>query len=446
MGRGASGRADVARLAGKFQRGDLQPILLVVLAVASAVALIGALAWWLDLAPPRSLAMAAGRPGSGYHAIAERYRAILAEDRIELAILESAGSVENARLLAEGLADVALLQGGVAVPDGAEVEALAAVFLEPLLIFHRGETERAVDPVAWAELRVAAGEPGSGTRAAVLAAARALALPLTPEMLLPIGGTDAVQALLERRVDVAVFVAPVTAPYLEPLFQSDEVRIAPIRDAEALARRLPYVRMVDIPPAALDYARRIPDERVPLVAMVAALVARDDLHPALVNRLVRAAERIHAGTDLVNVAPIFPSLQGLGLPVNVQAAAALENGPDAFERLLPYWMSAQVSRFALLLVPIVVLLLPLFRLLPGVYAWRMHSRIYRRYQELKTIEREAESGVAAARLDQLLARLERIDAEARSVRVPPRYREYAYTLRMHIDLVRRKLAEQAADS
>jgi NMT1-like family len=331
-------------------------------------------------------------------------------------------------------------------PRARRWRALAAVFLEPLLIFHRGETERAVDPVAWAELRVAAGEPGSGTRAAVLAAARALALPLTPEMLLPIGGTDAVQALLDRRVDVAVFVAPVTAPYLEPLFQSDEVRIAPIRDAEALARRLPYVRMVDIPPAALDYARRIPDERVPLVAMVAALVARDDLHPALVNRLVRAAERIHAGTDLVNVAPIFPSSQGLGLPVNAQAAAALENGPDAFERLLPYWMSAQVSRFALLLVPIVVLLLPLFRLLPGFYAWRMHSRIYRRYQELKTIEREAESGVAAARLEQLLARLERIDAEARSVRVPPRYREYAYTLRMHIDLVRRKLAEQAADS
>lgn len=406
------------------------------------IALIGLLAWLLDLAPPRSLSMAAGRQGSGYHAIAERYRAILARDGIELVILDSAGSVENARLLAEGGADVALLQGGVPVPEDANVRALAAVFLEPLLIFHRGEVRQAVDPVTWGDLRVAAGEPGSGTRAAVLSAARALSLPLSPEELLPIGGPEAVQALLERRVDVAVFVAPVTAPYLLPLLESDEVHIAPIRDAEALARRLPYVRMVDIAPAALDYVRRIPEERVPLVAMVAALVARDGLHPALVNRLVRAAERIHSGTDLVNVEPVFPTTEGLDLPVNVQAAAALRDGPDAFERLLPYWMSAQVSRFALLLVPIVVLLLPLFRLLPGVYAWRMHSRVYRRYQELKAIEREAESGVAPARLRQLLARLEGIDAEARSVRVPPRYREYAYTLRMHIDLVRRKLAEQ----
>ncbi len=413
------------------------------LIVAAAVAAIALLAWLLDLAPPRSLAMAAGRPGGGYHAVAERYRAILAEDEIDLTILDTAGSVENARLLAEGRADVALLQGGVPVRDGTDVEALAAVFLEPFLIFHGGTVQQAADPVAWDKLRVAAGEPGSGTRAAVVAAARALAVPLAPEALLPLGGADAVQALLDGRVDVAVFVAPVTAPYLAPLLESERIHIAPIRDAEALARRLAYVRIVDIPPAALDYVRRIPEARIPLVAMVAALVARDGLHPALVNRLVRAAERIHSGTDLVTVEPIFPTTQGLDLPVNVQASAALRDGPDAFERLLPYWMSAQVSRFALLLVPIVVLLLPLFRLLPGVYAWQMHSRIYRRYQELKAIEREAERGVAPDRLRQLLARLEQIDADAMSVRVPPRYREYAYTLRMHIDLVRRNLAERA---
>jgi TRAP-type uncharacterized transport system substrate-binding protein len=410
--------------------------------VGFVLASIGALVWLLDLVPPRSLSMAAGRPGGGYHAIAERYRAILARDGIELTILDTAGSVENARLLAEGQADVALLQGGVSVPDETPVEALAAVFLEPFWIFHRVGVEAAADPVAWQALRVAAGEPGSGTMAAVLAAARALRVELTPDALLPLGGADAAEALLQGRADAAVFVAPVTAPYLEPLFASEEIEVAPIRDAEALARRLPFVRMVDIPPAALDYARRIPEERVPLVAMVAALVAREGLHPALVNRLVRAAERIHSGTDLVTVAPIFPSTEGLDMAVNDQASVALRDGPDAFERLLPYWMSAQVSRFALLLVPIIVLLLPLFRLLPGVYAWRMHSRVYRSYPELKAIEREAESDVPPERLRELLDRLERIDAEARSIRVPPRYREYAYTLRMHIDLVRRNLLEQ----
>lgn len=423
-------------------RGEPQLFILFVVIIAVVLAAIGALVWLLDLVPPRSLSMAAGRPGGGYHAIAERYRAILARDGIDLTILDTAGSVENARLLAEGRADAALLQGGVSVPGETTVEALAAVFLEPFWVFHRGGVEQAADPVAWQGLRVAAGEPGSGTRAAVLAAARALRIELMPDMLLPLGGADAAEALLQGRVDVAVFVAPVTAPYLKPLFESEEISVAPIRDAEALARRLPFVRMVDIPPAALDYARRIPEERVPLVAMVAALVAREDLHPALVNRLVRAAQRIHSGTDLVNVELIFPTTEGLDLPMNEQAAAALRDGPDAFERLLPYWMSAQVSRFALLLVPIIVLLLPLFRVLPGVYAWRMHSRVYRRYPELKAIEREAESGVPPERLRQLLEQLERIDAEARSVRVPPRYREYAYTLRMHIDLVRRNLMEQ----
>ncbi len=425
----------------RFPR-DTHFYLLAAVLVGSVVASIGALVWLLDLVPPRSLSMAAGRPGGGYHAIAERYRAVLARDGIELTILDTAGSVENARLLAEGLADAALLQGGVGVPKGAPVEALAAVFLEPFWIFHRAEVEGAADPVAWPGLRVAAGEPGSGTRAAVQAAARALRVELMPDALLPLGGADAAEALLRGQADVALFVAPVSAPYLEQLFESEAVEVAPVRDAEALARRLSFVRMVDIPPAALNYARRIPAERVPLVAMVAALAAREDLHPALVNRLVRAAERIHSGTDLVTVAPIFPSTEGLDLPINDQASAALRDGPNAFERLLPYWMSAQVSRFALLLVPIIVLLLPLFRLLPGVYAWRMHSRVYRRYPELKDIEREAESDLPPERLRELLDRLERINSEARSIRVPPRYREYAYTLRIHIDLVRRNLLEQ----
>ena len=88
----------------------------------------------LDLLPPRQITMAAGNPGTAYHALALEYRRILAEDGITLEILETSGSVDNARALEAG-ADAALMQGGVAAPEG--TAPLAAVMLEPMFVLHR---------------------------------------------------------------------------------------------------------------------------------------------------------------------------------------------------------------------------------------------------------------------------------------------------------------------
>lgn len=425
---------------------DLSPLLPSLLVVIAAVGMVVLAVVSLDLLPPRSVRIAAGAEGSGYHAVAEKYALILAEDDIETVILESAGSVENAALLAAGEADVALIQGGITLPQPNEVESLAAVFLEPVFVFHRPGVANAADPAAWGGLRIAAGGPGSGTRAAVEIALSTLDLAPSDRTLLPLGGADAAEALLRRDIDVAVFVAPIDAPYLTPLLHDDAVRIAPIRDSEALSRRLAFVRMVDIPPAAIDYAERLPPERVPLVAMVASLVARQDLHPALVDRLVRAAKRVHGGPDLVTGDLRFPTTGGIGIPANAHAAALLRDGPSPLDRYLPYWINAQISRIALLLVPVIVLSLPLIRVVPGIYAWRMHSRVYRRYGELVSIEREAQRGASGERRRWLLERLDAIDREAGSLRLPARYREYAYTFRLHIDLVRRKLLHERADS
>lgn len=425
----------------RLQRlGDFGVVLLPVIVLGGLVAAYLVFAVLRELVPPQQVSMAAGRPGGAYHAIAERYRAILARDGIDLLIIETAGSVENARLLADGRAETAIIQGGVSVAEGASVEALAAVFLEPFLIFHRRGTPDAGDPSAWPGLRVAVGEPGSGTRMAVEALARGLGIGHDPERLIEIGGADAVAALLSDAVDVAVFVAPLDAPYLAPLMSDPDIRLSSPRDAPALARRFAFVRSVDIPRSGLDYAARLPAERVEVTAMIATLAAASDLHPALVNRFVRAAQEIHSGPVLLSDTLRFPSPEGTGLAMNPQAVSVLASGRGALDGVLPYWITAQVTRVTLLIVPLLVVL-PLLRMLPNIYEWRMRSRVYRRYTELVAIDAEAEGALTDDRRAMLLDHLDAIDREAKAVQVPPRYREYVYTLRLHIDLVRRKLTE-----
>lgn len=214
----------------------------------------------LALLPPPSVTIAAGGEGSAYHDLALRYREILAEDEIEVEILETAGSVENAERLAgpEADADAAFIQGGIPIPEGRDVEALAATFLEPLWVFHRGSLSGPVDPSGWSGLSIAAGIEGGGTWFVIEALSRITGRNRGDNTLLPIGGATAAEALRAGEIDLALFVAPVTAPYLQPLFTDDEIELASIRDSQALSRQLAFVQPAMIPRSGFDYTAELP--------------------------------------------------------------------------------------------------------------------------------------------------------------------------------------------
>jgi TRAP-type uncharacterized transport system substrate-binding protein len=420
------------------ETGGLRVSLLIALAAAVGLAVA---VWLLDLVPPKHLSIAAGRPGGAYYTLAEQYARILARDGISVEILDTAGSVENVEALVrkDDPADAAFLQGGVPLPEDAPVLALAATFLEPLWIFHRGALAQPADPLSWRDLSIAAGEAGSGTRFVVDAVVAALGADPGQFRLVPIGGAEAADALQSGSVDVALFVAPVDAPYLQPLFAAPDMVLSPIRDTEALVRRLPFAMLTDIPRAGLDYAAVRPPDRIELLAMVGRLVAQGDLHASLVDRLVRAARELHSDRDLITEEGAFPGTAGLELSVNPQAATLLSKPPSPLYRFLPYWVVAQINSFALLLLPVLVILIPLMRAVPGLYQWRMRSRVYRHYLALLEIDREAITETDGEALDTLDRRLDAIEADLVAMRLPLRFREYAYTLRVHLDLVRRRI-------
>lgn len=422
----------------------VRPYLLPILAAFAAIAFA---VWYLDLLPPDRVRIAAGREGSAYHALAQQYRSILGRDGIDVEIVETPGSVANVEALTgQGdfgePVDVAFVQGGVPIPEGAPLEAIGAVFLEPLWVFGRPRVADPADPSRWQGLAIAAGEPGSGTRFVVETALRTLGIDPGSLDLRAMNSTEASEALLAGGVDAGIFVAPVTAPYLQRLFADPNVQPLSIRDPDALARRLPFVEQTDIPPAAFDYGERRPAGRIDLIAMIARLVGQTDLHPALVDRLVEASREIHSGRDLITRESQFPAVTGVDMEMNRQAASLIEKGPNGFNRFLPYWIGAQISKFALLLVPLLVVFIPIFRIAPSLYQWRMRGKVWKHYPELRAIERDAAGVTTPSALDRLTERIDAIEAQVTRSRLPPAYREYAYAMRVHLDLVRRKIAER----
>ena len=411
-----------------------------ILAVVLAVTTL----WWLsrDLLPPSTVRFAAGIEDGGYWRIATQYRDILAEDDIDLELIATAGSVENAQLMAEGKADAALLQGGIVAGD--RIETLGAVFTEPFLIFARPTAGADVprNPAQWSGLRIAAGDEGSGTRAAAQAFLNAADLSGDANTLLPQGGADAAQALMSGDADVALFVAPLSAPYLSQLLADETATLLQLDHIVALSRRMPQSILVDVPSGAFALDPPLPARERQLLGLVARIVAQPELHPAIVDRLVEAAREVHEPGDVITPEGQFPSMENTSLPQDAYARDLIADGPSPLNAFLPYWVVAQISRFAILLLPIVFLLLPLLRTLPGLYKWSIRNRVFRHYARIREIDEAAAETTDPQQLRELESELAELDREIASLNLPLTYRGYAYDARLHIDLLRKRIANR----
>ena len=424
------------------------------------ILLASAAAIWLALhfvrpAPPRTLTMSGGPKGSSFQTIAERYRSILAENGIDLKIIPSEGSLQNLDRLSEphSQVDIALVQAGITEAEAArqgsntgDLVSLGSMFYQPLTVFYRGRK-----PIArLSQLkgkRIAIGRQGSGTRLLALALLDANGIDLHgPTPLLPVEGEVARQALLDGRVD-AIFLSSDSAPpaTIRAMLHARGVLMFDFTQADAYTRRFPYLYKLAIPAGAFDLGANLPPKPLNLLAPAVELIAHSDLHPALCDLLIEAAREVHGRANLIQYAHQFPNTSTYTFPLDSEAARYYKSGSRGFAyNYLPFWLASLVTRIAVLLVPIIVVLIPGLRFLPQLYRWRVDSRIHRRYGELMALERESLGKLTRERREALLERLDEIERSAILRKIPGSHAEQLYQLREHIRFVRRNLSRSAA--
>ena len=420
-----------------------------VLVAAVALLIIG-LAFWVAFhfvrpAPPHEFVISTGSDSGAYHIFGQRYAEWLARDSIEVKLRPSSGSVENLKRLAdnESGVSVAFIQGGVGnATEYPDLVTLAALYYEPLWVFYRSQRELTV----LSELldrRVAIGPEGSGTRALVLTLAAAGEVSEKAKTFLPLGGTEAADALLAGEIDAAILVAGPDAPVVQRLLHAEGVRLMNLSHAEALSRRFPYLATVNLPRGVIDLARDLPRNDIKLVATTAYLVARDDFHPALVSVLLQAASRVNRGGGLFSRPGDFPAAREGDFPVSDTAERYFKSGPPFLQRYMPFWVANLIQRLLVLLVPLIAVVIPVMRIFPGVYKWRVRMRVFRWYRGLRAVELEAANAPTPARVCELLSRLDEIENHVSRTRVPVTYSDYAYNLKLHINMVRARLERLA---
>lgn len=423
-----------------------------VLIVAGPALLLTVLAFvvafqFVKPAPPRRIVMASGPEGGAYYRFALRYRDILARDGIELEVRATAGSPENLRLLEvpDGEVEVAFLQGGVGTDrEIPGIESLGGIFYEPVWVFWRGAASDTARGLIGH--RVAVGAPDSGTRYAIAQLLELNGIDPSEVDAVEIGGDDAVDALFGGEVDAACFVATPEAPYLKRLRDAPGIQAMPMVRADAYTRKFRFLARVVLPRGANDLEHDLPPEDIPLIAMVANLGARDTLHPALGGLLIAAAQEVNGPGDVFAAPGQFPSTEGVVLPMNKDARRYLEKGPPLLQRYLPFWAAIALDRMAVLLIPLVTILYPLFKIVPAAYQWRVRSKVYRYYRELVALEAQIRSNPDSDTIKRGRERLAAIDREVSDLSVPASYSDHVYDLRLHLGLVRERIAEIESES
>jgi len=414
----------------------------VVVPVLAAVAV----AFWITFkfvqpAPPRVVVMSTGGEGGAYHVFGQRYQAILARDGVKLELRPSSGALENVARLRDPESGVSLafVQGGAAhAGDPPVLETLGSMYYEPLWVFYRAA--KPLDRINELEgKRIAVGPEGSGTRQLALAVLDASGLRSGNVTLVDLAGPAAADALIAGAVDAVFIVAGTEAPDVARLIRAKGIRLMSFSRASAYVARLPYLHKLTLPRGALDLVNDLPAADISLVAPTANLVASESLHPAIAYLVLQAAQEVHSGPGPFHRAGEFPAPTGVDFPLSDQAERFYRSGPPFLQRYLPFWAATLIDRMIVLLVPLFAVAVPLFRILPALYAWRVRRKIYRWYGELKFLEEEVHNRPPGDDPTDELARLAKIEAEVSDIRVPLGFAHEAYTLRMHIRLVRELL-------
>lgn len=390
-------------------------------------------------APPRHITMATGAKDGVYYYYGRMYRSLMAQEGIDVTLEETAGSIANIDLLDHAKADVAFVQSGTRNDDGnTALRSLASLYFEPIWVFARKTL-----PVArLADLRgrrVAVGGEGSGTRVLALQLLADTGLDEAAFQSSPLGGADAAKALREGKLDAAFFIDPANAPFVHDLFTARDVRLLPVDRAAAYRLQHRFLSFLTLPEGAIDLAADVPAADTALLAPAANLVVREDFHPALAELLLIKARKIHGYPGLFEEAGDFPSRKYLEYPIADAAQRFFDSGPSLLQRYLPFWAANVIDRLKIMLLPLVALAYPLFKIIPPTYDWRMRSRIDRWYKELQSIERDMEAGASRDELLHRLTQLEALERNVRRLTMPVAYGNALYSLRLHIAMLRDEL-------
>jgi hypothetical protein len=417
---------------------DLGPtVALTILLVTSAILLTGII-FFIRSAPPTKITISSGPEGSIFHGMAEKYKTELEKSGIKVNILTSNGSVENLKRISDpqSRVDLAIIQsGGEEDTDNVEnLVSLGALSTQPLFFFYRGAVVERLANLKGKTLAI--GQEGSGARKLAIKILKLNNMDIASK-LLDLDGEEASAGLLEGKIDGAFLMGEdASVAVLRKLLHSDNIHLLSFKNAQAYARKIDILHMMDLPEGVIDFGQNIPHQTIKLFGPMVELIATKDIHPALSDLILDAAMSIHGKAGIFKKRGEFPRAEENKIKLSDDAIHFYKSGKSFLYRYLPFWLASLVNRILVVFLPMLIVLIPVVRSIPAIFRWMGQIRIRRRYRALLKLEQRFKSETNPEVIKDLLEQFERIEKDVQQMKVRAVFANQFYSLRVHIDYVR----------
>jgi TRAP-type uncharacterized transport system substrate-binding protein len=423
----------------RFKRWQLCRLLTALVVIGGAVWL--ALIYFIPT-PPAKVVMATAFKGASFEYYGRQYQEIFARSHVDLELRETAGAVENLKLLQDPNAGVqiAFVTGGLSdAKHTPGVLSLGTVYDQPFWIFY--STKLHLDQLSQLKgKRIAVGPAGSATRYMAEQVLGKGGVNSETAALLPFAGSTAEKALKDGQVDAVWIIGVPEATAVQSFLRNPDVRPMNFPMADAFTRLFPDLTRMTLPQGTVDIEHVIPASDVELIGTKAKVLIRSDLHPEIVQLLLRTMKEVHSGADLFHRSGEYPNASDSEYTVAATAIEFYKSGPSFMQRHLPLWLSVHVQRAIAVLVTGIAVGVPLLHFVPQTFNWMTRRRLFYWYAELRALESSFGSTTSHKHLVHLLTEVERIEDSLGKIHFPLTFADQVYTLRGHIDIVRQKIA------
>jgi TRAP-type uncharacterized transport system substrate-binding protein len=402
---------------------------------------------WLyaDPPPPRHVLLATGSPGGSYEALGKKYVEFFKEKGITLELVPTMGAQDNIDRLSDrnDPLQAAFVQAGVDyAKDAKGIQTLGAVDYDPIWFFYRGPELKAADFEAvdgglkyFLNKKISIGIKGSGTHAQAIKILRAAGYEKGVKVV-NLAGADSVKALKAGEIDGSFIVDAYEAPNVQALINDPSLHLATFRRAEAFAKLIPHLHILDVPQGAFSLPRNFPPLDTKLLATTTNLLIDDRMHPAIQFLFLEAARGINGKASFFAKRGEFPSFKDSTLIESPVAVHYEKNNYPLLAAYFPFWIAELISRLVFILLPFCVLGYPILQSLPSYRTRRMQNKINRLYGSLKALETELLNGFNDQQRDGYLKRLNLLEYQTLNITVSQRLSSDYYALRTSIDYVR----------
>jgi TRAP-type uncharacterized transport system substrate-binding protein len=410
---------------------------------------LGILALALDYfipAPPSKVTMATAFKGASYDYYGQRYRDRFAHANVQLELRETAGALENLKLLLDPNSDVQIgfMNGGVS--NGALAPGLLSlglIYYQPYWIFYTS-TERLERLSQLKGKRIAVGPQGSATRYSAESVLGRGGITSETATLLPFAGQKAVEALNEDKVDVVWIIGAPDATAVQSFLRNPRVRLMSFPMADALSRLYPDLVRLVLPQGVVDLDNIIPPNDVPIIGSTTRVLVKSNLHPQIIELLLKTMVEEHGGPGIFQKSGEFPNVNDVEYPVAASAVDYYKNGPSFLQRHLPLWLTVHAQRAIAAVVTLVAIGFPVFNFAPKLYLWFVKSHMAKLYRRLRVIEMESQAKLTIPKVVALQTELENID-QAASI-LPMRHSDLFFDFNRHIESARTRLGARLVEA